>query len=113
MITMERKAQPSESRRVMRGNRSCGVKFLSYQGSGRKEIWLREWEFLPDSVIMCYFFPLSDGARGGGGGWVGKSYLEGVLKEIHVGINPDIIESAPLPSSPCSPHIPSICALQC
>lgn len=41
---------------------------------------------------------------------VGKSYLEGVLKEIHVGINPDIIESAPLPSSP---HIPSVCALQC
>lgn len=42
---------------------------------------------------MCYFFlsPRGTGRR------VGKSYLEGVLKEIHVGINPDIIESAQQP----------------
>lgn len=96
------KAQPIRSHRLMRGNRSCGVK--SYPGSGRKEMWLRERESLPDSLIMRYFFPLllKEEEKGG------KSYLEGVLKEIHVGINPDIIESAP-----CFHHIPSSCSLLC
>lgn len=35
---------------------------------------------------------------------MGKSYLEGVLKEIHVGINPDIMSAQP-PSSLTSPHM--------
>lgn len=44
---------------------------------------------------MCVFFSLSPR---GTKRRVGKSYLEGVLKEIHVGINPDIIESVKQPS---------------
>lgn len=100
IITTGGKAQPITLLRVMRGNRSCGVKFLSYPCSGRRER-AREKRNLCETVL---FFPLSEGQ---GRKRVGKSYLEGVLKEIHVGINPDIIKSTQQPS-PLLPHV-SVC----
>lgn len=71
---------------------------MCYPGSGRKETEQVKGDSLRDSLIMCHFSLSPRGMRRR----VEKFYLEGVLKEIHVGINPDIIESAQhvLPSSP-------------
>lgn len=78
----------------------CEISVLPMQwqeGEGESE---KESLRLSDHVL---FSPSLRGRRER----VGKSYLEGVLKEIHVGINPDIIKS-PQQSSPFFPHA-SVC----
>lgn len=84
-------AQPIKSCHVMRGNRSCGVNFLSYPGSGGEESEGCGRGFSARLSDRVLFFLSPRGTRRR----VGKSYLESVLKEIHVGTNPDIIEDAP------------------
>lgn len=68
-----------------------------------------QWQEVKIEILLHVFFPLSlrrAKTR------VGKSVLEGVLKEIRVGINPDIIMSAQQPSPLFPPRL-STCAVLC
>lgn len=98
------KAKPIKFYHVMRGNRSCGVKFLSYPNSGRRETEKVEGNLFK-TLWSCAIFPFSGGhAEEGGKILFGRCTLRNPCrhKSWH-----QVCSTA---FSPLSPR-PSICAL--